>query len=248
MTRIPRFFSPLPSAGDELLLTGEEHQHLAKVLRLSPGREVEVFDGEGRRARATVSAVEKRQSVLQLTQRREDPPTPAPPWLRVAVAIPKAKRAQRLLEALTELGVDQVVPLQCARSVSSPPSAERARRWMLESCKQCRRDRLPSYEAPQTPAALLEGLSVGEVALVCDTGRSPSLRAALPETPPASVTLAIGPEGGFRPDELELLRERFLSISLGPRVLRIETAAPAVVAGLRALWPEPGPDSPRPRD
>lgn len=246
MSRIPRFFSPLP-ASDELILRDEEHQHLAKALRLAAGREVEVFDGEGRRARATVSAVEKRQSVLELTQRWDEPPR-APPWLRVAVAIPKAKRAQRLLEALTELGADEIVPLQCVRSVSSAPSAERARRWILESCKQCRRDRLPGYCAPLTPAALLEGLGDDELALVCDTGQAQSLRAALPPAPPTRVTLAIGPEGGFRADELELLRARFVSISLGPRVLRIETAAPAVLAGLRALWPEPGPDSDPARD
>ena len=246
MSRIPRFYSPLP-AGEELILRDEEHQHLAKVLRLAPGREVEVFDGEGRRAQATVAAVEKRQSVLRVSERRE-PTAPAPPWLRVAVAIPKAKRAQRLLEALTELGADAIVPLQCARSVSSPPSAERAQRWILESCKQCRRDRLPSFEPPQTPQDLLESLPSDELALVCDTGQAQPLRAALPDAPPARVTLAIGPEGGFRPDELELLRGRFRSISLGPRVLRIETATPAVVAGLRALWPEPGPDSPPARD
>lgn len=246
MTRIPRFHSPLP-AGDELTLRDEEHQHLAKVLRLAPGREVEVFDGEGRRVRALVESVGKRESVLRLAERCE-PAASTPPRLRVAVAIPKAKRAQRLLEALTELGADEILPLECARSVSSAPSAERAQRWILESCKQCRRDRLPSYSAPRTPAQLLEALAADELGLVCDTGQAQPLRDALPEAPPSAVTLAIGPEGGFRPDELELLRARFVPISLGPRVLRIETAAPAVVAGLRALWPEPGPEPAPARD
>ncbi|MGE0706835.1 MAG: 16S rRNA (uracil(1498)-N(3))-methyltransferase [Planctomycetota bacterium] len=243
--RIPRFHAAIPP-GEELLLEGEEHTHLSRVLRLRAGAAVEVFDGAGGAARGELLEVGRRESRVRLDARRV---APAPEWrVGVAVAWPKPKRGQRLVEVLTELGVDALAPLECERGVNAAPSPDKLERWALEACKQCRRDRLPRFAPPWALGALGERLG-GAPALFCDTAAAPPPREALPPAPVPELWLVVGPEGGFTPREREALKAVASPVSLGPLILRIETAAAAAVAAVQALWParaggEPWPEGP----
>jgi 16S rRNA (uracil1498-N3)-methyltransferase len=216
-----------------LVIQGDEHTHLARVLRLKAGAKVQLFDGEGGSARGELSAVERRRSQVEVGAIET---APERGWrLAALVATPKSKRARRLVEALTELGVDEITPLVTARSEARPPRPEELRRWAVEACKQCWRDRLPSFGEPTTPAAVAERVAAGELGLLPDTLEAQPLKGALPETP-QDLLFVIGPEGGFNEAERELLGASLRAISLGPTVLRIETAAQALVGAIGALW------------
>lgn len=223
---------PELSSGD-LEIEGPEHTHLARVLRLKVGAPVWLFDGRGRSAPGQLSAVERRRSRVEVGQVSE---APTRPWrLSALIATPKAKRARRLVEALTELGVDEITPLLTARSEARPPKPEELERWAIEACKQCWRDRLPSFGEPTTPAKAAERAALGELGLLPDTVEAPPLRSALPSAP-QDLFFVIGPEGGFDAAERELLGQSLSPVSLGPLILRVETAAQALVGAIGALW------------
>lgn len=216
-----------------LVLEGDEHTHLARVLRLKAGAAVQLFDGAGRSAPGELSSVARRQSEVSVGELSESPQRG---WrLAALVATPKAKRARRLVEALTELGVDEITPLVTARSEARPPRPDELQRWAVEACKQCWRDRLPSFGEPLSPAAVAERAAGGELGLLPDTVEAPPLRSVLPQAP-RDLLFVIGPEGGFDAAERELLGASLAPISLGSHVLRIETAAQALVGGIETLW------------
>ncbi|MBX3471000.1 MAG: 16S rRNA (uracil(1498)-N(3))-methyltransferase [Planctomycetes bacterium] len=236
--RVPRVHGlDLPrAAGAPFRLEGPDAVHLGRVLRVAPGDEVEVFDAEGGAGRFRVTDVGRGRVDLVL-EARVDADRELPFRLTCAVAPPKGKRAQRLVEELTELGASALAPLQLRRTTARPPTDDEVRRWSLEAAKQCLRNRALT----PLPALDLEGLvALGReqaLALLPDTVDAPPLREVLARPRPASVLVAVGPEGGFDPDERAALRAAgFLAASLGPTVLRIETAAAAVTAALVAAW------------
>lgn len=227
-------------------LTGEEHNHLARVLRLKAGARIELFDGQGRSAEAELVSVDRRHSALRVEEPRLTPPLPL--TITACVATPKAKRAKRLIESLTELGVSEFVPLLSERGESRPPQRAELERWALEACKQCWRDRLPLFAEPMTPAQVVDRLAAsGGIGLLPDTLEAPPLREVLPVAP-LPLLFVVGPEGGFSPAEREALASALRPVSLGPLVLRVETAAQALVSGVAALWAaskgSPSPEAP----
>ncbi|MBL4847133.1 MAG: 16S rRNA (uracil(1498)-N(3))-methyltransferase [Planctomycetes bacterium] len=233
MRRI-RLYVPTLTPG-QVVLDGEEHTHLARVLRLKPGARVELFDGAGRSSLGELTRVERRQSEVLASEILVEP---EPTWLLSAlVATPKGKRARRLVEALTELGVDEITPLVTARGEERPPRGSELTRWTIEASKQSGRNRLPRIGSPTSLQDLLTRLEAGgAMGLLPDTTSAPCLRDVLPEAP-QSLVFVIGPEGGFTPEEREQLAPALNPVSLGPSILRIETAAQALVGGVRALWP-----------
>jgi 16S rRNA (uracil1498-N3)-methyltransferase len=227
------------AGGDPVALRDQEAHHLTRVLRLRPGAEVEVADGRGRQAVAVLGAG---QVVLTA-----DPVlTPRPrPALVLAQALPKGRKLDEVLRLATELGVDRVVPVATARSVVtlSGDRAERAvGRWRAvgrAAAEQARRPFLPQVALPVDLAALPAVAAVADhgLLLVAAPGAAP-----LPElVEPAwreyqTVTVAIGPEGGFTADEVAtLLRAGAETVGLGPTVLRTEHAGGAALAVLAAL-------------
>lgn len=236
--RIPRVHGPdLPTdEGAPLRLEGAEAAHLSRVLRVRPGDEVEVFDGRGGAGRFQVEAAARGHVDLALV-RRDDGDRELPFRVTCAVAPPKGKRAHRLVEELTELGAVTLAPLLLRRTSARAPDPDEVERWSIEAAKQCLRNRalapLPPVDLPGLVALAREH----ELALVPDTTDARPLREVLARPRPASVLVAIGPEGGFDPDERQALREAgLLPVSLGPAVLRIETAAAAVVAAMVTSW------------
>ena len=217
-----RFYTPDPLNPGEYVLTRAEAHHLAAVRRLGPGDRVTLFNGDGNEYPAEVLAAAKKSVTLTiLATQPADRELPFP--LIVASALPKGDRADFLVEKLTELGVTRFVPLVAARSVVVPKeaAAEKFNRFVIEASKQCGRNRLMTVESPQKWKTFVARDDLPHARLVLHTGTE------LPHMPQCDgAAVAVGPEGGFTVEELELATAAgWAAISLGPRVLRVETAA-----------------------
>ncbi|MCH2359538.1 MAG: 16S rRNA (uracil(1498)-N(3))-methyltransferase [Pirellulales bacterium] len=215
-------------------LTGQEAQHLAKVMRAQPGDQVELFDGSGFQFAATVSEV-TRHSVNLRIQSREQVSREANRRVTIAVSLPKGDRQKWLVEKLCEVGVTTIIPLKTERSVAQPTdkALTRLRRCVIEASKQCGRNTLMEIESPQSLGELIEQTNHEVVRFIAhpysseDTAASNSDITAINTN--GSVIAAIGPEGGFSEDEVDsAVQSGFKPLSIGSRILRIETASIAI--------------------
>jgi len=231
----PLFYSEqLAEPGATLLLTGDEARHAAAARRLHDGDTLWLFDGHGGIARATLLRTTARGQTLELRieERRAEPARR--PALHLACALPKGDRQQVLLDMATQLGMTRFTPLDCARSVvkSGANSPARWRKICLEACKQSRRLYLPAIEATSTlPDAARRATAEGsQVWLAHPAAQAVSITAAINQ-PANDVTLLVGPEGGFTETEIEqAVAAGARPLTLGTSILRIETAAVALVA------------------
>ncbi len=246
--RVPRVFgSALPAApGAPYVLDGPEAVHLTRVLRIRPGDRFEAFDGAGGAGVFRVTGVERRGGVEAVLEARVARDRELGLAVTVAAAAPKGKRAQRLVEALVELGAAELLFWRPARAAATAPREDDIRRWALEAAKQCGRNRLPAVGPPLDLAGLAEGaracVAAGGLALVLDTRAARPLRELLAGARPGRALVVVGPEGGLTPDEVAALRAAGAApVGLGPAVLRIETAAAAALAGLALAWGDPRP-------
>lgn len=221
-----RFYCPDPPAAGRLTLVGDEARHLARVRRLGAGAVVEVFDGRGptaRRAEVRVVATDRVElEILGEPVAGREPPFP----LVLYAAVPKGERFDWLVEKAVEVGVARLVPLVAARSVVEPrPSKlERQRRTVVEASKQCGRNRLMEVVEPWPMARLLREERSAVRLLARPGGLVPSEWP--PVEPGEGAALAIGPEGGFTDEEADAARDAgWVAASLGPTILRVETAA-----------------------
>ncbi len=225
-------------AGATVVLDGPEGRHAATVRRLGAGERVDVADGAGALARCTVASAEPHRLLLTV-DRRDDAPEPAPRFVLVQ-ALAKGERDDLAVEAATELGVDEVVPWQAARSIVvwRGERGEKARRkWestVRAASKQARRPRVPVVGELVGLEALAARAREAALAVVLHEDAQTAL--ATVDVPPAGeVLLVVGPEGGVSPDELDRLRDAgALVCRLGPHVLRSSTAGPAALAVLSA--------------
>lgn len=233
-----RFYAPVAFDQPLIELSPEESHHLRAVLRKDVGERVILFDGRGGRAEAEVETLGRR-TVIVRTVRTISAPPPEPPFIALATAAPKGDRARWLIEKATELGAASWTPLHTARGVVDPRETklQRLRQTAIAACKQCGRDDLLEMH-PQIAWRewLRQSASRGPLLVAHPAGESPSrlgLNASTLMHAPV-VSVAIGPEGGFDAEELRLAAEAGAQrVNLGPHILRIETAAIAVLAWLR---------------
>jgi 16S rRNA (uracil1498-N3)-methyltransferase len=237
-----RFYLP-PAAckGDTPRLTDREAHHGAQVLRLQAGDEVAVLDGGGTRLVCAVKHVSRKAIELSVRSREA---VPRPGFeLTLFQAIVKGKAMETIVEKATELGVSRVVPLITERVVSQL-DAERGdskqAKWQLiavESIKQCGSPWLPQIDAPQKLNDVLEASGRFDLALVASLRGGRHVRQWLQtmKARPSSGCIWIGPEGDFTDAELDAIEASGAKpITLGPLVLRADTAAIASLAILRA--------------
>ena len=231
-----RFFCPDAPVDGLVTLLGDEARHLARVRRVGIGEVVDLFDGRGCSFPAEVRDLGRDR----VTLRPVGPPTPGPASpldLTLATAVPKGDRFDWLVDKATELGVSRLVPIATERSVVDPRATklDRLRRAVVESAKQCRRDRLMEIAGP-VDWSRFSGSAPAGLRLIADPAGLPIARLAgsIRRGDPAIV--AIGPEGGFSPVEVEAaLGLGWRAVSLGATVLRIETAGLAASALLLGL-------------
>jgi len=216
-----------------------ESRHLTRVLRLAPGDTVVATAGDGRDYTVRLDSVGDAASGTVLGVAPGAPESPLA--ITLVQGVPKGDKMEAIVRAVTELGVARVRPALCERTiVRLEPGRwrERARRWQRiarEAAKQCGRAVIPEVE---TPRPLAECLDAADLALCFwEGGGAPLHEALAAATAPRSVLLLIGPEGGLAPAEVTAARAGGLTVaSLGPRILRTETAGPAVVAILQTRF------------
>lgn len=224
-----RFYTSFPLALGPAVLQGPEAHHLAAVCRFRAGDEVTLFNGDGREYLATVKSVHRKQVELEIREER-NPNREAGFRLEVAVAMPKGDRADFLVEKLTELGATDLVPLRTEHSVVDPRETklERWRRAVIEASKQCGRNVLMQIHPVRNWRDYCEGKELPDLRFVAVAAAAAMLAAEKRD-----VAIAIGPEGGFTSEELQAAATHgWREVSLGPRILRIETAALALAAKL----------------
>jgi 16S rRNA (uracil1498-N3)-methyltransferase len=241
MTNLRRFFAPPERwAGDRVVLDREETHHLARVLRLNVGARVEVCDGRGRAAAAVVEALESEGAVLQL-EGEVSALVESPLEVTLGLGLAKGEAMDQVVRQATEMGVKRLIPFFSiyAEKIAHERAARRYSRWQRqaqESLKSCQRLFLPEISPVQDFPAVLDGPE--EVKFLCyEADRGGGLLACLSRPRPAGVRILIGPEGGFSTEEVAQARKAgFQVVSLGPRRLRVETAALTVVALIQYAW------------
>ncbi|MGE0228401.1 MAG: 16S rRNA (uracil(1498)-N(3))-methyltransferase [Dehalococcoidia bacterium] len=221
------YLDPEEFASSDVLLVGSRARRLREVLRLRVGASLEVFDGHGRQREAKIVNTGKGQVTLVLgdaVDPVEEPPVP----VIVVCAFPRASRGDWLVEKATEIGVSQLVPRLAARSVMEPGDGRiaRWRRIAIEAAEQCERCFVPAIGG-EPPA--------GATHIVADPDAETTVRDAVHglAEPPRALVLHIGPEGGWSGAEIEDFRALGAHfVSLGPRLMRVETAAVIAAAQL----------------
>lgn len=225
-----RYFVETPISAATATLTGSEAHHLLHVMRAGPGAGVVLFDGSGHEYAGVVGRVRRNEVDIDIRERKQVD-REVPFVLALAVALPKGDRQRWLVEKAVELGVTQLTPLVAERSVAQPTGAalDRLRRTVIEASKQCGRNVLMELSEPQAWPAFSLADPTGSLRWLAHP--------AAPAAPPADgapwneVRLAIGPEGGWTDDEVGVaLQAGWAAIDLGPRILRVETAAVFLVA------------------
>lgn len=223
--------------GDAVVLTGAEAHHAATVRRVRVGEEVTVGDGRGAWLTGRCEAVASREVVVRIEQ-RTDAPAPRPRIILVQ-ALAKGDRDELAIQAATELGVDEIVPWQAARSVSrwDAAKAEKGRaRWatiVREAAKQAHRAWIPEVGPLVTTRQLTTRMAASRGLVLEPTGDARLTGLAIADD--RDLLLVVGPEGGIAPEELDAFAQIGADlVRLGESVLRTSTAGPAALAVVSA--------------
>ncbi len=227
---LPRLYVDPPlSAGIAVGLDAAQANYLGNVLRLKEGGDVLLFDGGSGEWLARVAEVGKKRMILAVIEATR--PQEAVPDLWLAFAPVKKGRVDWLVEKAVELGVARLVPVITQRTIVDKLNLDRMRSHIIEAAEQCGRTSLAVIDEPVKLDAFLRGRDPARALYFADeTGGDPATFT------PGPAIILIGPEGGFTPEEAAAIRAspNAKAISLGPRILRAETAALTAVAAWMA--------------
>ncbi|MBU2167570.1 MAG: 16S rRNA (uracil(1498)-N(3))-methyltransferase [Alphaproteobacteria bacterium] len=221
-----RLYIPQPlSTGAALAPTLDQSRYLTQVMRLKAGEELIVFNGRDGEWRCSVAEVLKRGCLLKAEERVRD--QILPPDVELILAVVKKSPLEFAVEKATELGVRRIRLVRTARTQPQTIRLDRLDTIAVESAEQTGRMDVPKIVASEPLDALLDGWDADRRLMFCDETGGPPALSALPGAGGASWGILIGPEGGFSPDERTRLRALpfATAVSLGPRVLRADTAA-----------------------
>jgi 16S rRNA (uracil1498-N3)-methyltransferase len=241
--RIPRIYvDQLIELNGVCQLNESASHYVSKVLRMSLGRELIVFNGQGGEYLAEISKLDKKSVEISIktfsSENRESDLS-----IELAIGISRGERMDWVLQKATELGVTSITPLLTERTevkVSGDRQDKKMQHWqqiIISSCEQCQRNVLPRINEPQLINNWLGSVSADKKFVLHHRHDQPLQSLQKPQ----SICLLIGPEGGLSDSEIQLAEKNgFQSLRLGPRVLRTETAPIAAISLVQYLWGDLG--------
>ena len=233
-----RFFLQIElQTNSHIKITGQDAHHISHVLRLKPGDTVEVASSSGQIAIAKIESVDSDQATVYVEGLKAGGAEP-PVSLVLAQGLPKADKMEYIIQKAVELGVTSIVPMVCDHSVvnyDAKKAVSRVDRWQSiarEAAKQSKRDIVPTIAPIRDFKQIVADCPNDTVILMLYEGKTPlCLREALQKAPATTYLLLIGPEGGFSQAEVDFCQQRGADcVTLGPRILRTETASLAAIS------------------
>ncbi len=242
--RVPRIYTDTALAeGATANLDDNAAQHVGRVLRMQPGQELQLFNGDGNDYPATITAASKKHVEVRVGSPRANP-TESHLEIVLGQTLSKGDRMDYAVQKAVEMGVTRIVPLtteRCDVKLKGDREDKRLRHWQsvaVSAAEQCGRARVPDILPVMSVSEWLEHTRDCDVRLVLHHRTEHALKAIIP---PQRLALMIGPEGGLTPEEItQAEQEGFLPVALGPRVLRTETAPVAAMALCQYLWGDIG--------
>ena len=245
MSRTPRIYLPEMTADADTITMGDSAaRHLVRVLRLRAGDEFSVFDGRGTERRACLLKTGKKEAIAELHETIEVH-AESPLKVTLLQGICRGERMDYVIQKATELGVSTIRPVVMARCVVKPDPSRTEKRlahWTsvaASACEQCGRAVVPEVTAPVAFGDAIAETDQQDMKVLMDpgTGHPPGELSPAPD----GVTVIVGPEGGMEQGEIAAASDAgFSATRLGPRVMRTETAAVAILAVLQSLWGDLG--------
>ncbi len=237
---MPRFFSPSEkiSVNKIILADKEQVHHLKDVLRLKPQDKLTVFDEQGNEYTCRIDKITEKVSLVIQAQKK---PQKNKMKITVACAIPKKSKFDEIVDKLTQLGVDKIIPLQTQRVVvklEKNKKISRRIRWekiALSAAQQSQRNTLPVIAPVQEMREALSQAGNYDLKLIPHlSGRRKTLREIFVKRKARNILIFIGPEGDFTPEEVRMaINAGCIPVTLGDTVLRVDTAAMAIVSFIR---------------
>lgn len=233
--------------GSEISLQPEEARHAFQVLRMKPGEEICVVDESGERFAAVITAITKAECMARIEAQL--PSNESPVRVTLYQGLPKAEKLDLIVQKLTELGAARIVPMKMDRCVvklnekDGEKKRERMERIAKEASKQCRRARAAEITLPMTWKQAESAMRAHDLLMVpWEDAEGYGMKRAFADYPEAKdIGIVIGPEGGMSAEEVEALRALGARVvTLGPRILRTETAALTSVSMTMTLWGDIG--------
>lgn len=242
--RIPRVYidADLPQEGPFTLGDAQSH-YLCKVLRMETGRPLTAFNGDGAEYSAILAQADKRAATLRI-ERRDHVNRESALTTHLAIGVSRGERMDWVLQKATELGATHITPLFTERTevrLKGERLEKKMAHWqqiLVSACEQCQRNVLPILHPASSIADFLRG-DDNDLKLVLHHRSQHALK-QMPA--PKAVTLLVGPEGGLTPEEIENARcqHEYQALTLGPRVLRTETAPIAALTAVQLQWGDLG--------
>lgn len=239
--RVSRLFLDTPLAGNQQIeLDARTAHYVTNVLRLRAGDALQIFNGRGGAFEATLAQATRKRARVDVGQYLPDE-RESPLILHLALGVSRGERMDLAVQKATELGVTRITPVDTARSVaklSGERAAKRLAHWQqiaVSACEQCGRNRVPRVAPIVDLPTWLASVPAGLKLVLATQATAPLTHAG--EALDGTVILLIGAEGGLNSLEIELAQANgFAPVSLGPRVLRTETAALVAVALAQSTW------------
>ncbi|MCR5528389.1 MAG: 16S rRNA (uracil(1498)-N(3))-methyltransferase [Saccharofermentans sp.] len=220
----------------EFALDKEDSRYISSVLRMREGEELTVVDGEGMEVLCKVEAAAKDEVILRAVTRHVNE-SESSCKITLYQSVSKGERMDLTIQKSVELGVYKIVPVFSSRCVVKPGKDSKIDRWQkiaLEAARQCGRGIIPEVASPLSFKEALDAAKVSSLMILpWEEEKGQTLKQVIDGTSPESIAVFIGPEGGFSEEEAALAKEAGCKlVTLGKRILRTETAGPAVLAML----------------
>jgi 16S rRNA (uracil1498-N3)-methyltransferase len=242
--RIPRIYQAVPLyEGEVITLDAQAATHVARVLRLKPHDQIIVFDGQGGEFPGAIEAIDKRTVTVRLGAQQQSG-TESPLHVTLVQGVSRGERMDYTLQKAVELGVSEIYPVitqHVAVHLDAAREQKKQTHWQAivnSACEQSGRVIVPAVHAVQPLHACIEQLTAnkGQLRIVLDHRGAKPL-ASIEEGNTTRIIFVVGPEGGLSDEERDFLIARdFITVAMGPRVLRTETAALAAISIMQARW------------